>query len=334
MKRGILLFSLLIFGTAFSVSAQTAVSFKQQAWDLGTKLSQATFSNSLLNDPALTRRTFTEAKTNAKNLGIVLPDLPSKTQDKVEDNAEALYYLINTTGKPIIGILTEDFGAEHAALFEISLKTNILLLLYEPDSEETAAIVNVIKNRRTTANLPENTFSELIVLIEHRSNFDRIKDEIFLLQKIVSKFVGSEEFSENGTIFYEKKEYAKSVAEFNQALQIIPNEPKFHFLRARAYMGLEKYQEAIADYTNVIKFAETEVEIKNLPTVYHNRGLSYGLLKKYPQAIADLNKAAELNPYYASVYKIRSLIYRQMRNTKLADADYRKAESLEPGIMK
>ncbi len=334
MKRTILLFSVLVLATAFSVSAQTAVSYKQQAWDLGNKLSQAALSNSMLNDPALTGRTFTEAKTNAKTLGIVLPDLPSKTTDKTKNNAEALYYLLNTTGKPIIGILTEDFGAEHAALFEISFKTNILLLLYEPNSKETAAIVNVINKRRTTAKLPENAFSELITLIGHRSDFNKVKDEIFLLQNIISKLVGSEEFRDNGTILYEKKEYAKSVAEFTRALQLIPNEPEFLFLRARSYMGLKKYLEAIADYTNVVKYAESEIEINNLPTVYHNRGLSYGLLKKYSQAIADLNKAAELKPDYASVYRIRSLLYREMGNKKLADADFQTAESLQPGIMK
>lgn len=332
--RKIIFLILLLSSVSLNVFAQASISYRQQAWDLGNNLSLAALLNAGSNDSGLVGRTFTSAKTNAKNLKITLPELPAKTGDKIKDNAAALYYLLNTTGTPIMKILTESFGAGHAALFELAFKTNILILLYDPDGKETAAIVGVIDKRYATAGLPSSTFSELKRLIAARSATEEIKKEIFTLQKLVPLFVATGEFSENGELLYERKEYARSASEFSKALEISPTEPQFYYLRARSYMQDNKCAEAIADYTKVIKFAQSDKEKSNLPTVYHNRGLCHALTKRLPLALTDLNMSIKLKPEYASAYKIRSLVYKQMGNSKLAAADSQKAESLQPGIMK
>jgi tetratricopeptide (TPR) repeat protein len=332
MKR-ILISTLILLVVTAAVWAQGKVSSKQQSWDLGNNLSLAALYNSTSGEAAVARKKFAAAETNAKSLGITLPALPTTTHDNIKDKAEALFYLLNSTGKPIMEILAEDFGTEHAALFEISFKTNILLMLYDPEGGETAAIVGVIRKRTPDAGLPPVVFEELIDLIGRKAGFEEVEKEIFILQRIVSPFVASGEFSVNGVVFYEKGEYAESIAEFSEAIKIIPDEPEFYFLRARSYLQDGKYKEAIADYTKVIQFAASENEKTNLPLVYHNRGLCYGLLKNYAPALADLSTAIRLDPEYASAYKIRSLVYREAGKKALADADYRKAESLRPGIM-
>ena len=330
MKK-IIVLTILWLSFGFNVFAQTTVSYQQQSWDLGKNISNAALVNATSDDTALIKTTFTAANANAKTLRIKLPPLPSKTGDGIKDRAEALTYLLNTTGQPIMKILTEDFGTKHAALFELAFKTNLLLLF--SDGKEAQAILNVIDRRQDTAGLSANVFRDLKTLVLNQSSYDEIKKEIFTLQKLVPMFVAVGEYSENGEILYSRKDYAGSAAQFSQALQISPEEPKFFFLRARAYMQSNRYAEAISDYTKVIQYARSAEEKKNLPTVYHNRGLCYAFTKRYALALADLNMAIKLNPAYASAYKVRSLIYKQMGNPKLASADYQKAESLQPGIM-
>ena len=333
MKKTVFLI-LLLLSAIFNAPAQTEVSYKQQAWDLGNYLSLAAMVNAASSDAADIKPIFTLAKTNAKSLGIILPDLPSRTNDKIKDKAVILNYLINSAGAPIMKTLRENFGAQHAALFEISFMTNILFMLYAPDGKETAAIVSVINKRSETADLPTPFFSELMRLIAAKADSNEIKNEIVRLQETVSAYVGSIEFGENGEILYERKDYAKSAAAFSRAIQLMPDEPVWYFLRAKSYMQINKCPEAIADYTKVIRFANPEKEPAIVSDIYHNRGLCYEILKKYTPALADLNMAVKLNPKNALVYKTRSLVYKQLGKPKLAEADYQKAENLQPGIMK
>ncbi len=333
MKKTVFLI-LLLLSAIFNAPAQTGISYKQQAWDLGNNLSLTALINAVSSDAADIKPIFTLAKTNAKSLGVTLPALPPRTNDKIKDKAAIVNYLINTAGAPIMKTLTKNFGAQHATLFEISFKANLLLIFRDPDGKETAAIVSVINKRSETAGLQTRFFSELIRLIAAKADSEKIKNQIITIQETVSVYVGSIEFAENGDILYERKEYAKSAAAFSKAIQLMPDISVLYFLRAKSYMQINKCPEAIDDYTKVIRFANPEKEPAIVSDIYHKRGLCYGDLKKYTSALADLNMAAKLNPKNALVYKTRSLVYKQSGKPKLAEADYQKAENLQPGIMK
>jgi tetratricopeptide (TPR) repeat protein len=332
MKKITILLSLIIGLVIQNFAQTTAVSFKQEAWDLGNNLSLAALFNAQGGDSGVLNRTFAKADASAKKLGITLPGLPARKGNKIEDNAEALVYLLHKTGAPIMKILGQDLGAEYAATYEIAFKTNLLLLLYSPDGQETQTIVNVVNRQLPTAKLPKSSMERLFQLISGRAAYSEIKAEILTIQEINSKYLAMSEFSDRGQIYYEQKEYLKSAQEFTKALQYSPEEPQYYFFRGRAFLALGKNSEAINDYTKVIQFATSALEKSNLPTVYHNRGLAYGLLKKNALAIADLTAAIKLRPDYASAYKIRGLVYQQMGNLKSAKADLMTAESLEPGI--
>lgn len=325
---------IVIAAVASVVGAQAnAESKKRLAWELGSHLSLSAILYAENSDQGLVNRRFAAARTAASGLGIKIPDLPAKSGDKIKDSATILNFLLAKTGTPIGSILQQNLGPEHAAIFEIALKSNILLMLYGPGESTTTTIANVIRNRRPTAKLPNAITDKLLQLIDRKASYAEVKAELFAVHEFAPPFIAVLEYNDNGEQYYAGKDYLASAAEFTKAIAIDGTGPEYYFGRARAYVQLEKHIEAIADYTRVIQFKDSSATVaRNLPLVYHNRGLCYGLTGKSALAISDLTNAIKLRPDYASAYKVRGLVYRKMGNAKLADADLETAERLQPGI--
>ena len=333
MHRKLLWLFLLTEVFATTVAAQgTTDSKMSQAWVLGSKLSLAGALHSQGGDAALVGRQFAAASAAASSLGVKLPALPAKIGDKAKDSAVVLNYLINSTGNPIGSILMKNYGPEHAAVFEVALKSNMLLILYGPGESTTNTIASVIRSRTANAKFLNGLISNLLQLIDQKATYERVKTELLDTQELGPKFIAIIEYSRNGESRYAAKDYVGSAAEFSKAIVIDP-QPEFYFGRGRANMQLNKNVEAIADYTKVIQLeGNTRDAPKNLSITYHNRGLLYGMTGKNALAITDLTKAISLRPDYASAYKVRGLVYKQMGNAKAAAADLQKAEQLQPGI--
>lgn len=336
IKSRLLVLAFFIFTFVALAGAQApAISKKRLAWELGSALSLAGVLHAQDFEKAIVDRRFAAASGAASALGIKLPGLPAKTGDKINNSAVVLHYLLGSTGGPIGKILQENLGAEHAAIFEIALKSNILLLMYGPGESTTNTIANVIRTRRTAANIPNVITDTLLKLIDRQATYAEVKAELFIVHDVAPAYLAVMEFSENGERSYQAGEYAASAAAFTQAIKLDPDGPDHYFSRGRAFLQLGKNNEAIADYTKVILLKDKSSTVKqNLPTVYHNRGLCYGLIAKNALAIADLTTAIKLRPDYASAYKVRGLVYKKMGNVKLANADFQTAERLQPGITK
>ena len=306
-----------------------------QAWVLGSKLSLAAALHSQGGDGALVSRQFNAASGAAVPFGVKLPSLPARTGDRVKDSAAALSYLLNTTGSPIGNILAKSHGPEHAAIFEVALKSNMLLILYGPGESTANTIANVIRSRAGNAKFLNAMTARLLQRIDAKASFQEVKTELFDLHELAPKFIALIEYARNGEAKYVAKDYAGSASEFTKAMAIDPTGAEYYFGRGRAYMQMGKNVEAIADYTKVIQLeGNTANAPKNLSVTYHNRGLLHGMTGKNALAIADLTQAIKLRPEYASAYKVRGLVYRKMGNVKAAEADMQTAERLQPGITK
>ena len=336
MKYRIVLTAILTAVVAAFAHAQTPpVSQKRLAWELGSSISLAGVVFAQSPDKALIARQFDQASSAAKGFEIDLPRLPAKTGKRVEDSAAALHYLLVVTGKPIGKRLQDLYGPEHAAIFEIALKSNLLLMLYGPGEKEVNTIAEVIKDRQVKANLPPALTENLMDLIAQKATYEDVKKEIFELHKYAPEFIAVQERVQSGERAYANKDYAGSAAAFSDAIALDPNGPEHYFLRGRAYLRLTKYNEAIADYNKFIQLQGASTSVaRNLPMVYHNRGWAYIQLTKFPLAILDLTKAIELRPDFAAAYRLRGLVYKKMGNPAKAEADMQEAERFQPGITK
>lgn len=334
MQRRILFVSLCLIVSVSAISAQSTTDSKMsQAWVLGSKLSMAGTLHAQGADKALIARQFAAASAAATSFGLKLPSLPARTGDRVKDSASVMHYLITTTGNPIGSVLVKSYGAEHSAIFEVALKSNMLLILYGPGESTAKTIAGVIRSRAANAKYMNGMTAKLLQLIDQQATFEQVKAELFDIHELAPQFIAIIEYSRDGESRYVAKDYAGSAAAFSRALVIDPTGAEYYFGRGRAYMQLDRNVEAIADYTKAIQFEGNSANAsKNLSVAYHNRGLLYGMTGKNVLAITDLTQAIKLRPDYANAYKVRGLVYRKMGNVKLANADLQTAERLQPGI--
>jgi len=335
MKRLILLLFIFSVFTSVALAQNFTDSPMSQAWVLGSKLGLAGALHAQGGDAGPVSRQFAAATAAANTFAIRLPSLPARKGNRVEDSASVLNYLLNQTGNPIGNILAKSYGPEHAAVFEVALKSNILLMMYGPGESTTNTIANVIRNRSANPTFLGTMTAALLKLIERQASYEEVKAELFDVHESAPKFIAVIEYSRDGESRYASKDYAGSAAAFTKAMAIDPTGAEYYFGRGRAYMQLDRNAEAIADYTKAIQHESGGPNAaRNLSVAYHNRGLLYGMTGKNALAIADLTQAIKLRPDYASAYKVRGLVYQKMGNARLAAADLATAERLQPGITK
>ena len=150
------------------------------------------------------------------------------------------------------------------------------------------------------------------------------------------------EFAQRGIDYLDDGEYAKALADFNQALRLEPNgeyTPAYYLYRGITYSMQKDYDKAIADFNQADKLEPND------EGVLAWRGNAYFLkfeernpkdngddLKR--RALADLNKAIQLNPDYAWAYGRRGYYYAENGNwpseKDRALADYNKSIQLDP----
>jgi tetratricopeptide (TPR) repeat protein len=95
-----------------------------------------------------------------------------------------------------------------------------------------------------------------------------------------------------------------------------------YFNRAAIYIDKSRYDEAMADFTNVIALDPDDA------FAYGGRGYTYSAKSLFDEAIADYTKAIALKPDYANAYNNRAFAYEKKNERDKAISDYRTALKL------
>lgn len=158
----------------------------------------------------------------------------------------------------------------------------------------------------------------------------------------------------------DKGDYKGAIANYNQALQINPNNPDAYYRRGAAHNELKDYRAAFKDFEQVIRFtpknaiayayrgfvraqlkdyqgaladSDKAISLSDDPNSrtsglgYVVRGTAHFALENYKQALADFNQVIKLLPNQYEPYSVRGLLYVTLKEYKLAIADYNKALS-------
>jgi tetratricopeptide (TPR) repeat protein len=160
------------------------------------------------------------------------------------------------------------------------------------------------------------------------------------------------EYLNKGIMYAMQGEYAKAIAEFDEALKINPNLVGAYMLRARALTasvsrvtGVKEnfsgfvstitggqvtaeqariYDRAIDDLTQAIRLEPDDAG------AYTSRGIAYADKGDYDRAIADYNQAIRLDPNYANAYNSRGTAYDSKGDFDRAIADYNQVVRINP----
>jgi hypothetical protein len=147
-----------------------SVSTRRAAWLLGSRLGLA----ALAHDRNIAREEtivwLDEARAMAGVLDTSITELPapSKTNTGPPASREVLSYLLSE-GKRVGGELAKNQGPDHASMFEVALKSNLLLVLNKPDTAAVGHISTAIERAAPQAGLPAELWRPLLDTLAQKS---------------------------------------------------------------------------------------------------------------------------------------------------------------------
>ena len=117
--------------------------------------------------------------------------------------------------------------------------------------------------------------------------------------------------------FVDQRQFEQAIAEFTAALEGNPeNAFAIYQNRGAMYLAVNKYAEAMADYTKAVELNPADERS------YLGRGQAEIYLGQWDGAIADLSKAIELQPDDADAYGFRGYAYSKLNDWAKALPDY------------
>ncbi len=130
-----------------------------------------------------------------------------------------------------------------------------------------------------------------------------------------------------GDAYAKQKKYHQAIAQYDQALVLLPSCVPAYIGRGRAYLSLGESQWALDDINRALNLAPQRMDL------YATRGDAYYNLKDYEQALEDYNKAIDIHvesAAKASQYFNRGLTYVRLKNVSQARIDFLKSAALNP----
>ena len=126
----------------------------------------------------------------------------------------------------------------------------------------------------------------------------------------------------------------KAIEQFNQATQLKQDDVNAYWSMATNYYKQEKYEEAISQYKNAIRYG---IEEKYRATIYDTLGLAYSKQGRAAEAIENIREAIKLEPnrpqYHeslASIYVSQGNLEETFNSLKMA-TELRTKQETEPG---
>ena len=171
-------------GGALRAEAMKPNVSKTGAWIVGDKMSLAAIAYGRGLKQESVDGLMNGAKSIASDLGVAVKPLPPKDSTDSKTLATMIHYLIKGDGWSTGEALVKKYDYTHGALFEISVKSN-LLLLYAPGDD--SGIGKLLKARCEEIKLPPQLWSGLTTMIANKASFDQVKDEVFKMHKDVAE---------------------------------------------------------------------------------------------------------------------------------------------------
>lgn len=142
-------------------------------------------------------------------------------------------------------------------------------------------------------------------------------------------------YSSRANAYYMGKEYLKSIADYNRAIELAvvltddlgPSPYSYIYInRGNAYRANKETQKALADYNKAIELDPKTAD------AYYKRAEIMWEGGEAERALFDLNKVIELNPKHETVYYVRGAVLLELKENKKAISDFDKMIEINPGF--
>jgi hypothetical protein len=157
------------------------------AWNLGSKWSLAALARARGVSPADVAKWLEHSQQLAQSLGTSLNQLPAAAPASGNASAVAMAKYLISEGQRIGREIAEKHGPDHVALFELALKSNVLLVLYEPRSPVSEALGNSLAQAREASGLRAELWQPLLTAITEGRDTETVRRLVFQLHEDVDR---------------------------------------------------------------------------------------------------------------------------------------------------
>ena len=180
--------ALLLLGASSPTAQESAVA-KAAAWRIGDHMSLAGLLYAQGGEKGNVDELISTVKPLTDAMQIQIKPFPPRAATPVETYAAVIQFLIKGDGAEVGRQIGKDFGKSAGMLFEIAVKSNLLILLYEPGNDQ--GIADVLRTRCTEVGLPNNLWFDLVTTIKANASKEEVKDAVFRMHDNVAAYLGS-----------------------------------------------------------------------------------------------------------------------------------------------
>ena len=179
----------LLFLTAAMVRAQESPVAKAAAWRIGDHMSLAGMLYAQGGEEDNVKELIDSVKPLTDAMQIQIKPFPPRGASQVETYAEVIQYLIKGDGAEIGRQIGKDFGKAAGMLYEVAVKSNLLILVYEPGNDQGFA--DVLQARCVEIGLPNDLWFDVVNTVRSSASKDEVKDAIFKMHDEVAAYLGA-----------------------------------------------------------------------------------------------------------------------------------------------
>ena len=180
---------LLVLGIASTHSQESTVA-KAAAWKIGDQLSLAGMLHAQGNEEENVKELIESIKPFTDAMKIEIKPFPPQAATPVESYAAVIEYLIKGDGAEIGRQIGAQFGKNAGTLFELSVKSNLLILLYEPGDDQ--GIAGVIQSRANEVGLPNNLWLDVVNAVNSQASKEEVRNAVFKMHDDVGAYLGQQ----------------------------------------------------------------------------------------------------------------------------------------------
>jgi hypothetical protein len=158
------------------------------AWRLGDRLSLAAFLFAQGGQDDAVERLLSSVKPITEVMGITLAPFPPRAATSADTYGEVIVYLVEGAGAETERALATKFGKDAGLLFDAAIKSNLLLLLYEPGDDH--GLGGVIRSRMSEARVPEQLWIGVVEAIDAKASQTELKDAVLKMHEAVASYLG------------------------------------------------------------------------------------------------------------------------------------------------